>query len=264
MVADCDVDAADLHLILDPEVQEEGDFVGGISVTIDPDRCTGCGKCVGVCRFDAVQREDSGICAIRASACEGCGACALVCGEDAISSAEAVNGKWFSSLSRFGPMAHAILGIAEENSGRLVTVVRDLGGVLAASAGAEALLMDGSPGTGCPVIASMTGVRYAVVVTEPTVSGLHDLARILDLARHFGVRSGVIVNKADLNAAVTRQIRAAAGERGAEVLGELPYEGRFTDAQIEGKTLLEYTECEVGERLRAIWVKVRSRGMGEC
>jgi MinD superfamily P-loop ATPase len=260
VVADCDVDAADLHLLLQPDAVDEGDFVGGISVEIDQEECTGCGKCIGVCRFDAIVRAADGKCRIDQTSCEGCGACQIVCDDMAISSSDAVNGKWFVSETRFGPMTHAVLGIAEENSGRLVTLVRSM----ATDVGTESslsgpVIMDGSPGTGCPVIASITGARYAVVVTEPTVSGLHDLERILDLTRHFRVEAGVIVNKADLNLDMTGRIRAVAEERGAELLGELPYERRFTEAQIERKTLLEHAECETGDRIRAIWQRIHRR-----
>ena len=257
VVADCDVDAADLHLLLNPDVIEEGDFVGGISVEIDPDECTGCGKCIKVCRFDAIERTGDGKYLIEPAACEGCGACQIVCDDMAIASNDAVNGKWFVSETRFGPMTHAVLGIAEENSGRLVTLVRNMAtDVAAESARTGPVVMDGSPGTGCPVIASITGARYAVVVTEPTVSGLHDLERILDLTRHFRVETGVVVNKADLNADMTGNIRTMAKERGVEVLGTLPYEELFTEAQIERKTLLEYTQCETGEQIRTIWQRV--------
>ena len=254
VVADCDVDAADLHLVLNPDVTEEGDFVGGISVTIDQATCTACGKCIDVCRFDAVERTDDGTFRIDPTACEGCGTCQLVCPAGAVASSDAVNGKWFVSDTRFGPMSHAMLGIAEENSGRLVTLVRNRAMDLSAESGqAGPVVMDGSPGTGCPVIASITGARYAVVVTEPTVSGLHDLERVLDLTCHFRVETGVVVNKADLNAEMTERIQAVVQERGVEFLGTLSYEIRFTAAQIERKTLLEYEACAMGDRIREIW-----------
>jgi MinD superfamily P-loop ATPase len=258
VVADCDVDAADLHLLLAPEIVEEGDFVGGISVEIDRDDCTGCGKCMEVCRFDAIERSEDGKYRIELAACEGCGACRMVCDDLAISSEDAVNGRWFTSETRFGPMAHAMLGIAEENSGRLVTLVRDMGTDLAAESGrTDLVVMDGSPGIGCPVIASITGARYAIVVTEPTVSGLHDLQRVLELTQHFRVEAGVLVNKADLNSDMTEKIRVMATKLGAKMLGELPYDKRFTEAQIKRQTLLEFAPCEAGNQIRAIWQRVR-------
>lgn len=254
VVADCDVDAADLHLLLCPTVREEGDFVGGTLVEIDRKECTGCGNCIEVCRFNAIDRTEDGKYSIDPSACEGCGACQIVCEDIAISISDAVTGKWFTSKTRFGPMSHAVLGIAEENSGRLVTLVRNMATDLAAESGSSGpVVMDGSPGTGCPVIASITGARYAVVVTEPTVSGLHDLERILDLTRHFRVETGVIVNKADLNTDMTRVIRATTEQNGAQLLGEVAYEKRFTEAQLQGQTLLEYGECDSGKAVARIW-----------
>ena len=258
VVADCDVDAADLHLVLSPESRESGDFVGGVSAEIDQARCTRCGKCFEHCRFDAIERTDDDGYRIDAVACEGCGVCALVCEADAVRVEDAVNGKWFVGSTRFGPMSHAMLGFAEENSGRLVTLVRDNAMALAPE-GKTPVVIDGSPGTGCPVIASVTGARYAVIVTEPTVSGLHDMERVLALTRHFGVSAGVIVNKADLNADMTAKIRDAAAASGAETLGEVPYHDAFTHAQIARKTLLEYDDGEVACLLCTLWDKIAQR-----
>jgi len=210
---------------------------------------------------------DDGRYVIDQTACEGCGVCGIVCQDDATRSQAAVNGKWFVSRTRFGPMSHAILGHAEENSGRLVTLVRDLAcdlsvelkgraGDAAGASRGERVQIDGSPGTGCPVIASVSGARYAVIVTEPTVSGLHDLERILDLTRHFQVQSGVIVNKADLNQDMTRQIAAVAGQAGATLLGTIPYEKAFTEAQIQRKTLLEYAHGETVETVKSIFERI--------
>jgi len=270
VVSDCDVDAADLHLVLNPRIRDEGDFIGGVSVEIDQDKCTACGECKEACRFSAIILTDDGRHVIDATACEGCGVCGIVCPSDAVNSEDAVNGKWFVSDTRFGPMSHAILGDAQENSGRLVTFVRDLACDLSVelkqSAGnadelskAERVHIDGSPGTGCPVIASITGAKYAVVVTEPTVSGLHDLERILDLARHFRIESGIIVNKADLNLDMTHDIGALAEGTGAELLGTIPYDKAFTQAQIQRKTLLEYADGETGKTVKAIYEKIAER-----
>ena len=268
VISDCDVDAADLHLVLNPEIEDEGDFIGGVSVEIDEDKCVACGKCREECRFSAIDLTDDGCYVVDQAACEGCGVCGIVCPVDAVKSEDAVNGKWFVSKTRFGPMSHAILGHAEENSGRLVTLVRDLACDLSVElkqgadnatdvSQGERVQIDGSPGTGCPVIASVSGARYAVVVTEPTVSGLHDLERILDLTRHFQVQCGVIVNKADLNSDMTRKIAVAAGNAGAELLGAIPYDTAFTMAQIQRQTLLEYGRSETGEIVKSIFEKIR-------
>lgn len=260
VVADCDVDAADLALVLEPKIEQEGDFVGGISVEIDPEECTGCGKCMEVCRFNAIRRTENGKYEILPNLCEGCGACELVCDDLAISSEDAVNGKWFTSTTRFGPMAHAILGIAEENSGRLVTLVRDMAMDLAVESGhTNSVVIDGSPGTGCPVIASLSGARYAIIVTEPTVSSLHDLERILDLTRHFRVEAGVIVNKADLNDDMADKITEKARQMGAELLGKIPYDQGFTNAQIERHTLLEYSDSDAARAIAAVWKQISQK-----
>jgi len=265
VVSDCDVDAADLHLVLDPEIEKEGDFVGGVTVEINPEDCTQCGRCKEVCRFSAIQETAEGGYIVDEAACEGCGACEIACPAGAISSDDAVNGKWYVSRTRFGPMSHAILGHAEENSGRLVTLVRNLAtelavkehsGSRAGNGGPSHVTIDGSPGTGCPVIASVSGARYAVIVAEPTVSGLHDLLRVLDLTRHFRVPSGVITNKADLNGEMTASIEEAAREAGAGVLGTIPYDNAFTEAQIRRETLLEYGNGRAAKAVRSVWRKV--------
>lgn len=257
VVSDCDVDAADLHLVLSPEIEREGDFVGGVTVEINPAICTRCGRCEEVCRFSAIKKAPDGAYVIDQAACEGCGACQIACPANAITSQDAVNGRWFVSTTRFGAMSHAILGHAEENSGRLVTLVRDLAVQMEADEDASShVMIDGSPGTGCPVIASVSGARYAVIVTEPTVSGLHDLLRVLDLTRHFRVLSGVVVNKADLNYEITEAIRQAALDAEVKMLGIVPYDNAFTSAQIQRQTLLEYGDGAAAQAVRSIWQEI--------
>lgn len=266
-ISDCDVDAADLHLILEPSIREEGDFIGGISVKINQEKCLRCGICKERCRFKAIECREDGSYIIDPNSCEGCGVCAIICKEDAIDIEDDVNGKWFVSMTRFGLMSHAILGYAEENSGRLVTLVRDLANSLiveslAMSGGSSNIgsqnqvIIDGSPGTGCPVIASITGARYAVIVTEPTVSGIHDLERILQLTKYFHVESGVIINKADLNRNISDKISDTARQAGAIILGSIPYEEAFTEAQIQKKTVLEYGDSKATGAIVSIWEKI--------
>ncbi|MFO7792081.1 MAG: P-loop NTPase [Candidatus Saliniplasma sp.] len=255
VLSDCDVDAADLHLLTEPDVKGSGLFSGGSEATIIQGKCTSCGMCYEECRFDAIYKEEKDenvVYSIDPLECEGCGVCDIVCPEDAVELEDAINGEWFISETRFGDMSHAKLGIAEENTGRLVTLVRDN----AEKIGGEKTglsLVDGAPGTGCPVIASITGSDYALVVTEPTVSGIHDMGRVLDVADHFGIESGIIVNKADLNEDMTGRIREIAEERDIEVLGEIPYDTVFTEAQMEKKTVVEYAQNETTSTIKDIW-----------
>ena len=253
VIADCDVDAADLHLILKPEIKERGYFSGGVNAKIIQEKCTACGKCYKACRFMAIEKENKkGKISyhINPIDCEGCGVCYLVCPEDAVEVHDAINGEWFISDTRFGPMSHARLGIAEENSGRLVTLVRDHAVNLAKKHKIKNNLIDGSPGTGCPVIASLTAADYAVIVTEPTVSGLHDMKRVFDLIRYFGMEAGVVVNKYDINKDMTRKIKDSADEADIKILGLIPYDEIVTSAQIKEQSVVEYDKnSEVAQEI---------------
>jgi len=246
ILADNDVDAADLHLLLAPTVYEGHDFVGGTKAEIDAAKCIGCGKCAEACHFDSIRLDGpaNDIVAhtyrIEPLACEGCGLCPLVCPVDAIQGRENITGRWYVSGTDYGPMAHAKLGIAEENSGRLVTAVRARAGQLADELKRELILGDGPPGTGCPVIASVSGADLVVIVTEPTVSGVHDMERVLDLADHFGVPTAIVINKADLNADQAKRIEGMAETKGSRIIGKIPFDRTVNDALMEGKTVLEY------------------------
>jgi len=260
VISDCDVDAADLHLILNPEIKERGDFSGGVVAEIDQEKCTACGKCKQECRFLAIREEtfpNKSIFLIDHLACEGCGVCYLVCQDKAVKVEDAINGEWFISETRHGPMSHAKLGIAEENSGRLVTLVRDKQNRLAQEANINEAIIDGSPGTGCPVIASLTGSTYALVVTEPTVSGIHDLDRILKVIEHFGIPPGVVVNKYDLNIEMTDKIKLLIQDYNAEFIGVIPYDKTITDAQMEGLSVVEFTQSSLTETIENIWEQVK-------
>jgi len=256
IISDCDVDAADLHLVLEPTVKERGSFSGGVIAEIDQEKCTRCGKCYEACRFDAIEeltRDGKNVYTINHTDCEGCGVCSIVCEDSAIQIQDAVNGEWYISETRFGPMSHAKLGIAEENSGRLVTLVRSKKDKFLEEGYEGRALIDGSPGTGCPVIASITGSDYALIVTEPTVSGIHDMERVLAVIQFFRVKSGVVVNKYDLNEEMTERIRRLADTYHCDFLGKIPYDKSVTEAQVKKLSVVEYTDNQLTKSVREIW-----------
>lgn len=262
VLADCDVDAADLHLVLEPNVRETSDFSGGKQAAIDAQKCIGCGRCEDLCRFDAIRHNGpSNTIAVKTYtvdpvSCEGCKVCVEFCPVDAIVFSDAINGQWFISDTRFGPMVHAKLGIAEENSGKLVTLIRQKAKELAAEQKRDLIIVDGSPGIGCPVIASITGADLVLIVTEPTLSGRHDLGRVADLTARFGIRTLLCINKADINPQMTARITEEAHKRGIKMVGEIPYDDAFTRAQIMKATVPEYTGGEITEQIKALWRQV--------
>ena len=255
ILCDADVDAADLHLLMQPEVKERTDFMGGSKAVINPDLCTGCGTCRTLCRFDAISDRYE----VDPIRCEGCGVCVDFCPEQAIDFPVQRCGEWYISATRFGPMVHARLGIAEENSGRLVSLVRKETRQLAEERGLDLILTDGPPGIGCPVIAAIGGATALVIVVEPTVSGIHDMERVVDLAAHFRVPGLVIVNKYDLNVEMTEAIEQLAVQRNLVVLGRVPFDPVFTRSMVQGQTLFEYgEETPTRQVVRDIWAKIIS------
>jgi len=264
VLADCDVDAADLHLVLSPEVAEEHEFSGGKNAQIIENTCSGCGKCYELCRYNAINETTTWDSFPKTSYtidpvyCEGCGVCAWFCPEKAIDFKEAVNGKWFISDTRFGPMVHAKLGIAEENSGKLVTIVKNQAKKIAEERGRSYVIVDGSPGIGCPVIASLTGANLVVIVTEPSLSGAHDLERVADLTKHFNIPTVVCVNKYDINPEITNHIEEKANSRSISTVGNIRYDRAVTDAQIMKTTVVEYTNAPVSEDIKKTWQNVLS------
>jgi MinD superfamily P-loop ATPase len=254
VIADCDVDAADLHLILHPDIVQKQDFFSGKEPVIDFDKCTQCGKCREICVYDAIASDFT----ISRSDCEGCAVCFHFCPVQAIELKDRHCGEWHLSETRFGPMVHARLGIAEENSGKLVALIRKQAKATAENRNCDIILIDGSPGIGCPVISSITGASLVIAVTEPTISGMHDLNRVLSLARHFQVPAEVIINKADLNPEMCREIESAAEQQSVPILGSIPYDDVVTRAMVVGKTVIEFEDGEVTKTIRSISDKILS------
>ena len=263
ILADNDVDAADLHLLLAPVVREGHDFVGGTKAIIDSALCTGCGQCAEACHFSAIRRDGpanemtEATYRIESLACEACGLCVLVCPDGAVRGERNVTGRWYVSNTEYGPMVHARLGIAEENSGRLVTQVRNRAQQLADELKRELILGDGPPGTGCPVIASVSGTDLVVIVTEPTVSGVHDMDRVMKLSAHFGVPALIVINKADLNPSQAKRIEEIAAGYGSRVIGRIPFDREVNDALMSGKTVIEYGGGEAAQAIRAVWSQLQ-------
>jgi len=264
VLADCDVDAADLHLVLAPNIKHREEFSAGKQAMIDQERCTACGKCEEVCQFDAVHLDEPKAGALGKTyrvdpiACEGCSVCVRFCPADAILFADVVSGEWFVSDTRHGPMVHAKLGIAAENSGKLVTLVRNKAREIASENGLDLIIADGSPGIGCPVIASIAGASLVLVVTEPTLSGLHDLERACGLTKFFGARAAVCINKHDLNPEVAAEIEKQADSVDVPVLGRVRYDKAVTAAQIAGLSVVEHGASPAAEDIRILWQNVSS------
>jgi MinD superfamily P-loop ATPase len=260
VLADCDVDAADLHLLLAPEVETRETFCGGQSAAIRPEACTACGLCLEHCRFRAVVAEETPLGTtfrVDPIACEGCGVCALVCPAGAVEFGPKQNGEWYVSRTRHGPMVHAKLGIAESNSGKLVTLVRRKSREVAEASGRRLVIVDGPPGIGCPVIASIAAASLVLAVTEPTLSGIHDLERVVQLAGHFDLPAGVLVNKFDINLELSRSVEAFCGERGLPVVGRIPYDLGVTKAQLRGLSVVETDGGPAAEAIRRSWDETR-------
>ncbi|ADJ25790.1 Cobyrinic acid ac-diamide synthase [Dehalogenimonas lykanthroporepellens BL-DC-9] len=254
VMADCDVDAADLHLLLKPITTETHQFRNGQVAVIDKSICTECGLCRDLCRFEAISANT-----VDPVACEGCGFCFHLCPIGAISMRECQAGEWFISDTRHGPMVHARLGIAQENSGKLVALVRQQARNLAQENGLEYIIVDGPPGIGCPVISSLSGVNLALIITEPTLSGIHDMERILGVCEHFKVPAMVCVNKCDVNEENTRTILEYCKARGVTAETLIPFDNIFTEAMVRGKSVVEYGEGRVTSKIKNMWQKVLSK-----
>ena len=258
VLADCDVDAADLHLILQPKIRRREKFRSGHAAVICAEACTGCGRCADVCRFGAIAVAEPDVTgrrlhSVAPTACEGCGVCVWNCPAQAIDFPEQECGEWFLSGTRYGPLVHARLTPGAENSGKLVSLVREQARQLAQQEDREVVLVDGPPGVGCPVIAALTGAQGVLVVTEPTVAGEHDLHRVLQLADHFRIPAAVCLNKWDLHPEQAARMEKAARAAGATPVGRIRYDDAFTAAQRQGRAVVETEASALGDDIRAVW-----------
>jgi len=251
VLCDCDVDAADLHLLVQPQSSRDYEFMSGQTALIDLEKCTQCGLCQDLCRFDAIHAFT-----VDPASCEGCGFCSRACPGEAIVMRENIAGQWFISETEYGPMVHARLGIAEENSGKLVTTVRNEAKHIAEERGVNVIITDGPPGIGCPVISSLSGASLALIVTEPTLSGMHDLERVMGVCRHFSIPAMVCINKYDINEENSQRIEAMCAELDVEVVALIPYDNVFTEALIEGLSVVSYSDGEIAQRIKAMWRQV--------
>jgi len=249
VMVDCDVDAADLHLLLHPTIKERHEFRSGQTAVIDKKLCKKCGECISVCRFGVIKPDFS----IESFSCEGCALCSHICPHGAIRMEENIAGEWFVSDTKYGPFVHAKLGIAEENSGKLVAKIRQVAKELAERRALDYVIIDGPPGIGCPVIASLSGVDCALIVTEPTLSGLHDAQRVMEVAKHFNIPVKLVVNKYDLNLVMTDKIEAFCLKQGVPVIGKIVFDKTVVKALVAGETIVEYAQCAAGDEVRKIW-----------
>jgi len=259
IMTDCDVDAADLHLILQPEVLHQEPFIGGRAPVMDKDLCTECGTCQEVCRFSAVDLDADQRYRINDFACDNCALCTFACPEGAISMVDSVNGTWFISRTAYGKMVHAKLGIGEDNSGKLVTLVRQQAKKLAEEEALPLIVNDGPPGIGCPVTAAITGASLVLIVTEPTLSGIHDMERVADLCRHFQVPVQVCINKYSINLVNTQKIRGYCADHGISIVGELPFEPLVNKALVARQNVIDYDCGAVSRIMRQMWQAVEKQ-----
>jgi len=251
VLVDCDVDAADLYLLLEPQIKQENEFWSGQVAFIDKEKCTECGLCQEVCRFGAI--EDYLVDKI---SCEGCGLCSQVCSVDAVTMQPCMAGHWFISDTRYGTLVHARLGIAEENSGKLVALVRNNAKLIAEKQNLDYIISDGPPGIGCPVIASLSGASLALLVTEPTLSGIHDLERVIAVCRHFGIPTLVCINKYDINEENSRRIENYCYKEGIKVAAKIPFDNVVTEALTQGVPVVEYSESKITQEIGSLWQHV--------
>lgn len=257
IMVDCDVDASDLHLLLSPRPTEKHDFFSGVKARVEADKCTACGTCEELCQFDSITMEDTAV--ISGLACEGCGVCAHFCPEEAIVLDKNHCGSWYIADTDYGPLVHAQLFAGEENSGKLVSHIKKQARDLAESTNTGLILLDGAPGVGCPVIASLSNVDLAVVVTEPTLSGKHDLERILDLTDHFKIPALICINKWDIHPEMSAEIEDACKKRNVDILGKIPFDPTVIDCQIKGLPVTSSDISLAAYSIRDVWAKLQKK-----
>ncbi|MGO8878872.1 MAG: ATP-binding protein [Desulfomonilaceae bacterium] len=255
VLADCDVDAADLHILAQPEIIHQEDFFGGEKAVIDHDKCSLCGICKENCRYSAISASF----VVDHTTCEGCALCHYLCPEYAIRMEETLNGKWFISNTRLGPMVHANLIPGEENSGKLVALVRNQAKLIAEERNMDIVIVDGAPGVGCPVISSITGVDYVVIVTEPTMSGLHDMKRAAELVRGFNIPSSLVINKWDIHPGMTYEIEEFAKSKNITLAGKIPYDRTVTDSMVKRRTVIEEGPGPASDAIIEVWEQLNQR-----
>ena len=255
IIVDCDVDAADMHIILEPAIEEEFDFYSGKECEVIEEKCTGCGICKENCNYKAIEIINNKA-KINHIECEHCLLCYRLCPENAIKTEEALQGKYFISTARTGnKLIHAKLIPGADNSGKLVSTIRTLAKKKAKELNSKIILIDGPPGVGCPVIASISGVKKVVFVTEPTKSGIHDLKRVYELAKHFAVKPFVVINKATINEKNTERIENYCKENNIDILAKIPYDKKFYNALVEKKSIVEIDK-EYKEIFKEIFKKI--------
>jgi MinD superfamily P-loop ATPase len=259
VLADADVDAANLELVLRPQRLETHDFTGGSGAKIDPELCQGCGVCMEVCRFDAIRIEGE-VYSVDPIACDGCAACVYQCPEQAIHMHPCTAGQWYRSESRYGSLFHADLYPAQDNSGKLVTIVKQNARLLAMVSGQQVVIVDGPPGIGCPVISAAAGAHIALIVTEPSAAGIHDLVRVLQTTQHFRLPTLVVINKADIYLEGAAHIETVCGELGVEIIGRIPFDPTVTEAMMNGEPVTVYRPASpASQAMVAIWQIVVTR-----
>lgn len=256
VMVDCDVDAANLYLLLNPDIQERHRFSAGQKAQLDEGKCTGCGECQDVCRFLAIEQDNEERVVINPISCEGCGVCSHICPVEAINMEKNISGDWYVSRTKYGPFVHARLGIGEENSGKLVTEVRKKAKEIGDTEQLEHVIIDGPPGIGCPVIASLSGTDLALVVTEPTISGIHDMERVIQMAHHFKIQTTCCINKFDLNPTLSDQIEEWCRKNSVPLVGKIPYDEVVTKSVVEGIPLPEYSDNSVSREIHKIWQQI--------